>query len=182
MAWLVEILSASEILWEDVLIFLTVGNWHKGFDRLVKAVDKLIEHSVITEDVIAQIGSGKYKPANLEYVEYCSPEKFEKHLRQARVIITHAGMGTIGLAVELVKPVIVVPRKKSLDEHVDDHQYDTAEMLEKEKKVLVAYDVTQLPDRLQLAKTFLPAAGENGQKIIDAVEQFINGLRTQKCL
>ena len=79
---------------------------------------------------------------------FCSPDNFTSNIKIARVIITHAGIGTIIQAVELEKPVIVVPRKASLGEHVDDHQYITAETLEKEGKILVAYEVSELPDRL----------------------------------
>ena len=37
------------------MIFLTVGSRY-GFDRLVRAVDGLVERGVITDEVVAQIG------------------------------------------------------------------------------------------------------------------------------
>lgn len=162
------------------MIFLTVGNWHKGFDRLVKAVDELKYRSIITEEVINQIGEGKYKPLNLKTLEYCSPDEFVKIIVRARIIISHAGMGTIFQATRLNKAVIVVPRKASLGEHYDDHQFATAKVLESENKVLVAYDISELPDKLKEAETFTPAQGKSDGRIVQAVDEFISKLAKRK--
>ena len=162
------------------MIFLTVGNWHKGFDRLVKAVDELVESGVITEQVTAQTGYSSYRPSRLTTVAFCSPDDFVRNIKIARVIITHAGMGTIIQAVKLEKPAIVVPRKASLGEHLDDHQLATARQLESESKVLVAYEVSELPEKLQEAKSFVPAEGQGGQEIIRAIEIFLDKLQAKK--
>ena len=155
------------------MIFLTVGNWHKGFDRLVKAMDELKTQNLITENVTAQIGSGRYSPANLKVIDYCSPSKFLDFITESSVIITHAGIGTIGQAIDLSKPVVVVPRKAELGECSNNHQWTTAKQLEKEGKILVAYEVSELRDKLQQAKGFVPAKKQSGQKIIQAVELFL---------
>lgn len=162
------------------MIFLTVGNWHKGFDRLVEAVDKLKACNVITEDVIAQIGPGKYIPAKMKVISYCSPTRFADILAESRVIITHAGIGTIGQAIGFRKPVIVVPRKPELGECSDSHQLTTAKHLEKEGKILVAYEVSDLLDKLKQADNFVPCKEQGGKKIIQAVETFIEALADQK--
>ncbi|MHC4521234.1 MAG: glycosyltransferase, partial [Planctomycetota bacterium] len=88
------------------MIFLTVGNWHRGFDRLVKAVDELRDGEVITENVVAQIGAGQYKPTRLQTLEFCSPTEFGEIMGQARLVITHAGVGTVAQAVMRGKPVV----------------------------------------------------------------------------
>jgi UDP-N-acetylglucosamine transferase subunit ALG13 len=163
------------------LIFLTVGNWHKGFDRLVRAVDELVESGTVTEKVIAQTGHSSYTPMYLEVTDYCSPTKFIDIMAKSRVIITHAGIGTVGQAISLGKPVIVLPRKSNLGECGDNHQWTTAKQLEKEGKILVAYDVSELPDKLQQAKDFIPAKRHNAEKIIHAVETFLKELVAKKC-
>lgn len=175
-----KVFSKSEVLWEIVLIFLTVGNWHKGFDRLVKGVDKLKDNNVITEEVIAQIGSGSYKPTNLKVIEYCSPAEFEDIMAKSRVIITHAGIGTIMQSVKLAKLVVVVPRQAELGECSDNHQWATAEQLEKEGKILVAYEISELPDKLEQAENFIPAKEKSEQGIIQAVEKFLEKLAAKK--
>lgn len=180
MAGIVEVLSESKILWEIVLIFLTVGNWHKGFDRLVKTVDELVKAGVVIEKVVAQIGHGSYTPRYLKVIYYCSPTDFTDTMAESRIIITHAGVGTICQAIELGKPVIVVPRKASLGEHVDDHQYATAKKFEEEGKILVAYEISELPDKIEQAKNFVPAKAQGNERIIRAVRTFLEKIAAQK--
>lgn len=155
------------------MIFLTVGNWHRGFDRLVKAVDELRGKEIITEDVVAQIGSGRYKPTRLQTLAFCSPTEFGEIMGRARLVITHAGVGTVAQAVMRGKPVVVVPRKAELGEIGDGHQWTTAKLLEEEGKILVAYDVSELPERLEQAEHFVPVQEEGGQRIVSLVESFV---------
>jgi UDP-N-acetylglucosamine transferase subunit ALG13 len=162
------------------LIFLTVGNWHRGFDRLVKAVDELRDGEVITENVVAQIGAGQYKPTRLQTLEFCSPTEFGEIMGQARLVITHAGVGTVAQAVMRGKPVVVVPRKAELGEIGDSHQWTTAKLLEEEGKILVAYDVSELPERLEQAEHFVPVQEEGGQRIVSLVESFVAGVANAK--
>lgn len=162
------------------MIFLTVGNWSNGFDRLVAAVDDLKARSIVAEEVFAQIGGGRYQPAHLSHVDFCSPEQFEQQISRARVIVSHAGMGTIARAILSGKPIIVVPRKASLGEHFDDHQFATAEALEKEHKVLVAYDVSELAAKLEEARTFVPNGHASGARIVQAVADFIEAVAARK--
>jgi len=164
------------------LIFVTVGNWHKGFDRLVEAVDKLKEQRCITEEVIAQVGSGVYKPANLKVFDYCPPDAFERFLKNSRIVITHAGIGTVYQAINISKPVIVVPRKAARGEHFDDHQEATAEALEKEGKVLVAHEVSDLPEKLKEAETFVPSKCKSNPELMKTVENFLQKLQAEKGL
>jgi beta-1,4-N-acetylglucosaminyltransferase len=162
------------------LIFLTVGNWHRGFDRLVEAVDRLKGEGAIYEKVVAQIGSGSYRPKNMEIINYCSPSQFREFLAQTRVVVSHAGIGTIFQAIEIGKPVIVVPRKAQLGECGDDHQWRTAEQLEQEGKILVAYEISDLPDRLKQAEHFVPTRSGGNSKIKDIVENFLEELAIKK--
>jgi UDP-N-acetylglucosamine transferase subunit ALG13 len=43
-------------------------------------------------------------------------------IREARVIVTHAGVGSVMVALANSKRPIVVPRRRSFGEAVDDHQ------------------------------------------------------------
>lgn len=162
------------------MILLTVGSWHRGFDRLVKAVDELKQQGVIAEDVHAQIGDGKYKPEHLKWVDYIEPAEFDSLTEQSRLLIAHAGMGTIATALKYSKPIIVMPRKHELGEHIDNHQFATVEALEKENKIIAAYEVEQLPEKLEQAKSFVPAKGNDAEGILTAVQEFINQVEIEK--
>ena len=77
------------------MIFITLGTQDKHFDRLLKAVYKL----ETDEKIVAQIGSTEFKSSKpedkFEIHKFLSNEEFEKYMDEARVVITHAGVGTI---------------------------------------------------------------------------------------
>ncbi|MHC4213033.1 MAG: PssE/Cps14G family polysaccharide biosynthesis glycosyltransferase [Planctomycetota bacterium] len=162
------------------MIFLTVGTWRIGYDRLLKAIDGLVDTGVINEEIVAQIGYSSYEPKHMTVMRFCSPDEFTEMISKARIVISHAGMGTIIEAVKQTKPIIVVPRKSELGEVDNDHQFVTAKHLEKEGKVLVAYEVDDLPEKTEQAKTFVPAPGQGSQDIINTVQEFIDNLAAKK--
>jgi len=162
------------------LIFVTVGTWRAGYDRLVEAVDELLSRGVIAEEVIAQIGNGSYKPKYMTAVDFCSPSEFGNLIARAWLVISHAGMGTIIETVQLLKPLIAVPRRRSLGEVDNDHQFTTAKQLENEGKILLAYEVSDLPAKLEEARTFVPAKSESCEEILDAVKEFIDSIAAKR--
>jgi UDP-N-acetylglucosamine transferase subunit ALG13 len=162
------------------VIFVTVGTWRSGFDRLVKAIDDLVAGGIITDDVVAQVGHGSYQPAHVEALGFCSPCEIDAYIRKAQVVISHAGMGTIIQTLECGKPLVVVPRKPEFGEVDNDHQFSTAKQLEAEGKVLVAYEATDLPERLKEARDFVPGAIDTSNKIVAAVEEFVTACAERK--
>lgn len=162
------------------MIFVTVGTWVRGYDRLVEAVDKLISEEVIQEEVIAQIGNGQYQPENMKTMDFCSPGEIEKLMLNCRIVISHAGIGTIGQALRLRKPVIVLPRKVSRKEADDDHQLATAKYLEAEGKIIVAKETSDIADCLRKADTFVPSEGQGYKKMLEVVRGFIENLEMKK--
>jgi UDP-N-acetylglucosamine transferase subunit ALG13 len=64
------------------------------------------------------------------------------------LIISHAGTGTILSVAQLQKPLIVFPRSGKLRETRNDHQFATCRMLEKTSALQVAYDETQLREKI----------------------------------
>jgi len=136
------------------LIFVTVGSHYQGFDRLVKKMDEIA--GKIDEKIIMQIGNTKYKPVNAEYFSFL--ESFEEILRlnrEARVVVSHAGAGSIVTALKEKTPVIVVPRLKKYDEHMNDHQLEIAKAMSENKNVTVVYDVEDLDNYLKLNFNFV---------------------------
>ena len=55
-----------------------------------------------------------------------SPKECTDRMVAADAIIAHAGMGTILTALEMGKPLLVMPRRAELGEHRNDHQLATA--------------------------------------------------------
>ncbi len=128
------------------MILVTVGT-QGAFDRLVRTVDTWAgENSV--EDVFAQIGPSEYQPQSIDFAASVDPARFEELLKRADVVIAHAGMGTILKALELGKPVLIMPRRASLGEQRNEHQLATAERFKKLGVVRVAADEQELRQQL----------------------------------
>lgn len=128
------------------MIFVTVGS-QLPFDRLVRAVDDWCVKRRGTE-VFAQIadpGPRGYFPRNFEWERFLSPEEFDRRFSEARLIIAHAGMGSIISALMAAKPIVIMPRCASLNEHRSDHQHATAQKFLDRANVHVAMDESELP-------------------------------------
>ncbi|AEG00267.1 glycosyltransferase [Methylomonas methanica] len=125
------------------MIFVTVGT-QLPFERLIVTVDAwAADHP--DAPVYAQIGPGcKLTPTHVEHAEFVSPDRADQLFRQARVIVSHAGMGSILTALKYRKPIIIMPRRADLGEHRNDHQWATAEYLGKSPGVSVAWSEHEL--------------------------------------
>lgn len=126
------------------MIFVTIGTQKFPFDRLLKKIDELIESGFIEEKVIAQIGSSAYCPRFYEYTNYIKERRFSELLAKSRIIITHGGVGTITKGLTMHKKVLIVPRLKKYNEHVDDHQIEIAEIFYKMKYAMMCSDMDNL--------------------------------------
>lgn len=158
------------------MIFLTVGTLFP-FDRLVRSVDHFLGQGVIDEEIFAQIGLCEYQPQNIEYVEILEKGVFDSYFRKAAGIISHAGIGTITMALDYNKPMLVMPRRKHLKEHVNDHQVATARKFEELGHVLVAYETEELPVKIEQLKTFVPRKREaQPQAVAGRIAHFLNEL------
>jgi UDP-N-acetylglucosamine transferase subunit ALG13 len=127
------------------VIIVTVG-MQLGFDRLIAAMDTLAPQ--LDMPVIAQTGKGTYAPQAMEAREKIAPADFEELVGKARLIVAHAGIGTVLTAARCRKPILLMPRRASLAEHRNDHQMATVRRLAGRPGILVAMDETELPARI----------------------------------
>jgi UDP-N-acetylglucosamine transferase subunit ALG13 len=159
------------------MIFLTVGTLFP-FDRLVRAVDDTVALGIIEQPVFAQIGRTKFAPKNIEYVEVIDKRTFDYKMAAADYIISHAGIGSITMALENAKPLLVMPRMKRYREHVNDHQVMTARKFEELGHILVAYDAKDLPEGMSRLKNFIPKERKvNPKPIADRISRFLSSLQ-----
>ena len=109
------------------MIFATVGT-QLPFDRLIRALDAWAGNNP-REEVFAQIGNTDYEPRFMSWERAITPDQFRSFMTDCQVTVAHAGMGTIISAVELGKPVVVMPRLAKFGEHRNDHQLATVSRL-----------------------------------------------------
>ena len=143
------------------MIFVTIGT-QLPFPRLCQAADDLAAE--LGEEVIVQTGGVGLTLTHAKAIKSLEPREFDQIASRARLIIAHAGIGSILDAARFGKPLIVVPRRHALGEHRNDHQMATARRLASAIGGLqVAWEVSDLP--ACIARADQPAeAQQTGQR------------------
>lgn len=156
------------------MIFLTLGT-QLPFDRLVEAMD--MAAGQMSEDVIAQVGASTFQAQHMKCIPYLSPPVYSETFARARVIVGHAGMGTILQATKLQKPLIVMARRADLEEHRNDHQAATVAHVSNMTGLYVvetAEDIVRLLQKPQLEPMSAGPTAER-DRLIDRLRQEIFG-------
>ena len=162
------------------MIFYTLGT-QLAFGRMTEAVDNWCGARG-RNDVYGQIsdpGPDGYRPRNFEWTGRIAPTEFDDRYNSADFVIAHAGMGSIITAQEKNKLIVVMPRRAHLNEHRNDHQYETVRHLADRPGLLVAMSADELPDVLDEAVKLAPKwAARSGSpfaepSLIDAIRREI---------
>src|SRR4051812_34370464 len=98
------------------MILVTVGTNDAPFDRLIAAIDDIPGD----EEILAQCGASNCRPARASCVDYLPFDALTAAARDARLIVTHGGAGSIILSLSHGKQPFVVPRQHRYGEAVDD--------------------------------------------------------------
>jgi UDP-N-acetylglucosamine transferase subunit ALG13 len=168
-------LSKSCLRRFDLLIFVVLGTHELPFTRLLREVEKQILNGNIQDEVVVQLGHTPYESPYMKTIKFTSYENMEKLYREADLIITHGGTGSITTGVKMGKKIIAAPRLIKYGEHNDDHQLEIVHQFEKTGHILAWYDGDDLGEILKLAKDFQPVPFVSGKKeIISIIRNFIN--------
>lgn len=155
------------------MIFLTVGS-ALPFDRLVKLVDDIVPTLKLDQPLFAQIGQGRYRPRHFKYTDFLPKAEFDNTFDQATLIISHAGIGTIGMALRANKAILVMPRQKAFGELVDDHQFLTAQKFETLGHVLSFSSPEEFTTKMDVSRSFIPRKRfANVEGISNAIEALL---------
>ena len=163
------------------MIFVTIGSMFP-FDRMIRAMDAWAEAEAGAgrgEEILAQIGAGAYEPRHMAWVRKLDRTAYAEAIRRARLVVAHAGVGSIVTAGELGRPIVVLPRRAHLGEHTSDHQVETVGWLRARPGVHVADDEGALGACIAAAGA-AAAAGERvggtaDPAFIDRLRRFIAG-------
>ncbi len=156
------------------MIFATVGT-QLPFDRLIMTIDKWQSfHGV--KGCFAQIGPKGQTPKTLSHAATLTPEQFAKNIANCKVIVSHAGMGTILTALGAGMPIMIMPRLAKHGEHRNDHQLATVDRLRGRAGIHVARDESELTEKLDHINALKAGEGfstDASPELLAAVSNFV---------
>lgn len=91
---------------------------------------RLADYLSGAESVLWQTGSSDVSDLGIDGREVVPAHELEQAMREADVVIAHAGTGTALTSLRMGKRPILVPRDSSHGQHIDDHQFQTAALLD----------------------------------------------------
>ncbi len=161
------------------MIFVTVGT-QLPFDRLVKAVDAWCLQNTEVR-VFAQIGDPGhtgYLPKSMAWKRFLTAAEVDHYFSTADLIVSHAGMGSIISAMALPRRILVLPRRATLNEQRNDHQYATARKLEGRPNVFVAWSESEIGSKIEAIRSMprqheMSVAPHAQESLIKSVRRFI---------
>ena len=157
------------------MILVTVGT-DLPFDRMVKVVDSWAMDNE-RQDVFAQIGEGGWKPQYIRHAEFLQPGEFSEYFSSSKIVISHAGMGTILSALFHDKPILVMPKLATLGEHRNEHQTATAKKMKELVNINVAFDERELRhylDHLDDLKPSRKIGSFASDGLLNGIREFID--------
>jgi UDP-N-acetylglucosamine transferase subunit ALG13 len=162
------------------MIVVTTGTNEWAFDRLVRMAASVAGD----EPLFMQYGSSEERSDHGEWVDFVPFEELEQRMREARVVISHAGVGSIMLARRCGQRPIVLPRLGRLSEAVDDHQVELGRRLHAAGLVTFVEDEAEMAAAVraaatpELQRTAPPMAGADA--LVDDLRTRLAGLGVRR--
>ena len=157
------------------MILVMLGTQKNSFHRLLQEIQKCIDKGIINDKVIVQAGSTKFESKDMEIFNLMSNTKLKKLVKEADLVITHGGVGSIVTALKEGKKVIAVPRYHEYGEHVNDHQLQIVQTFDGQGFIKGAVTVKDLPKLLKKIEKFTPKEFvSNTDNIVNMIESFID--------
>lgn len=108
-------------------VVVTLGTYRGyGFPRIIR---RLLEILPAEAEVLWQTGDTDTTGFGITGHSAIPERDLTEAMREADVVVSHAGVGTALAVLETGKLPLLVPRRLSLGEHVDDHQIQLAQEL-----------------------------------------------------
>lgn len=151
------------------MIFVTVGTNEAPFDRLLRAVSEL----ELVEPCIVQIGASNVRPPGAHCVEFLAFDEVAAHIREARLVVCHAGVGSVMVALMNGKRPIVVPRLKRYGEAVDDHQVAFAGRFQQRGLVELVEDPRHLSAAIRADRKRFSSAASGRSRLAEDLRTYL---------
>lgn len=151
------------------MILVTLGTQIEPFTRLLD----YIENSKVKGKIVVQAGHTKYDSKKMEIFDFIDYDKMRKLVKDADIVITHGGTGSIIGPLKEDKIVIACARKSKYGEHVDDHQEELVSVFKEEGYILELSEENDLDTLIANSKKFEP------KKFVSNKDEFIKKLQAE---
>lgn len=113
---------------EKHLIYVTTGTNQYKFNRMLDIVDICLEVIEGEYQLFLQHGSSDERPMKFKVngSKFISRKQSEESYKNARIIFSHCGIGSIYNSLQYNTPTVIIPRLEKYDEFSDDHQLQIA--------------------------------------------------------
>lgn len=156
------------------MIFTIIGTHHQPFSRLLNAVDALNTQ----QERVIQTGHTPFESDKCRCLAFMPFDEVRDFMKQAETVITHAGTGTVMLALSEGKCPVVAPRYAKFGEHVDDHQEDLVQLLEKAGSIVPWYPGDDLAQKIEQAHNMtVTRQNEPAPELVKILREYV-GLKT----
>lgn len=114
--------------------FISLGNSHQSFERLLKKVEEFIDE--LPKPILIQRGHTEFSSKKAEIIRFMDMSAFESAINSHSLIILHGGAGSIIQAVSQQKVPVVMARRRISNEHIDDHQIEFVAKLSSQELIV----------------------------------------------
>ncbi len=155
------------------MILVTTGSSGAPFERLLSAVADFDGD----EELIVQHGPSRIRPAGARCIDFLPFDQLSELVGQARVVVAHAGVGSILLCGAHARRPIVVPRLARFGEVVDDHQLFLARKLDAIGAVSCVEDPAELWSVVEASPDWTSAQPTSGRSpLADDLKSYLDAI------
>lgn len=104
-------------------VVVTVGTTDRDFRRLIVRLTEVLPPNI---EVLWQTGHSDVTGLDIDARKLVPEAELIAAINDADVIVSHAGAGTLAMALRLGRVPVFVPRRAEHDEQIDDHQVELA--------------------------------------------------------
>jgi UDP-N-acetylglucosamine transferase subunit ALG13 len=159
------------------MILVLLGTFTIEFKRPLVEIEKLCAEGKLTEEIIVQNGHTKFSSPHFKMFPFIQPDLLDQLYDKARIIITHAGTGSIIKGLKKGKKIIAIARLEKKGEHIDDHQLEILNEFARSGYILPWHESDDLEQVLQKVNNFTPKVyNSQKEKILNFLQNYIDSL------
>lgn len=156
------------------MIYVTLGTMFMDFGRLVRKMDDIAQTT--GEQVIIQTGLAATLPRHCEHFDFKPHAEVLALQSSARLVVAHAGIGVTMDALHSGRPLVLVPRLKRFQEHMNDHQIEIARAVQQRGWGRMVLDIDDLDAWCHTPPPPVPFYQPDRERLIGYVRHYVDSL------